>query len=221
MNIKERILFEDNNLLIVDKPAGIPVHKTVDRNRPVLEDYLRIYLQGNYLGILHRLDKDTSGVMIFSKNQQINPYLAELFSARQVEKKYLAITDVAISPEQGRMEDFVKEAKVGKGRGYVTLQTKVISSGKKAILDYQLLQTQTRAPFYLYEIKLVTGRMHQIRAQFKFRGAPLVGDLLYGNCTQDDKKRLMLHCASVKFLYQEQELIVASKTPGEFLALME
>ncbi len=211
MNIKEIILFEDENILVVDKPAGIPVHKTLDEKRVVLENYLRAYLGGNYLGILHRLDKDTSGVMIFSKNRESNPYFAGLFEKHLIEKTYLAVTEKMVSPNEGRMEDFVKIVK----NRQISLQEKVKSNGQKAILDYRLLQTSEK--FHLYEIKLITGRMHQIRAQFKFRNCPLVGDVLYGD--KKSERRLMLHCHQIKFFYLEKELIIQSKTPLEFQKL--
>jgi 23S rRNA pseudouridine1911/1915/1917 synthase len=181
-----QILMEDGPLLAVNKPSGLltlgakPGVPTLERQ---VKEYLkdRYHKPGNvYLGIPHRLDRPVSGVVVFARNSKAAARLAEQFRERQVEKTYRAIIEGRLDAAAGEMIDWI--AKVA-DRALVQPVPAQTEGAREARLAYRTLSVEQCAGGgcqSLVEISLLTGRMHQIRAQFAARGAPILGDIQYG-----------------------------------------
>ena len=175
------VLHEDGPLLAVDKPPGL-LTQGVPQGLPTLESEVRAYLKekyakpGNvYLGIPHRLDRPTSGVIVFARNSKAAARLAEQFHDRRVKKEYVAVTAVVPDPAEGLLEDWLlKDA----AAAHVTAVPPDTAGAKSASLRYRILET--RGGHALVHIEPLTGRMHQIRVQLAARGWPVVGDVEYG-----------------------------------------
>ncbi len=176
------ILYEDNHLLVVYKKANMPVQLDDSKDLDLLT-YLKDYLKnkynksGNvYLGLVHRLDRPVSGVMVFAKTSKSASRLSEQIRNKEFKKTYLAVVE-GIPLKEGKFVDkLLKDEK--------TNIVKIDNKGKEAILSYKLLGTKDNLS--LVEIDLETGRSHQIRVQFSSRGYPLYGDMKYNNNVKDD-----------------------------------
>ena len=175
------LLLEDGPLLAVNKPAGIltegapaPAPSLVDEVKAWLRD--RSGKAGNvYLGIPHRLDRSTSGVIVFTKNSKAAARVARQFEERQVTKIYWALLEQAPATPAGMMIDWLRRIPDESRSEVVPPGT---SGAKEAQLRYRALGEV--GGLFLVEVHLLTGRMHQIRAQFGSRGCPLAGDVRYG-----------------------------------------
>lgn len=202
----DAVLFEDENLIFINKPSHFPVEQTITGNRDNLHDALVDYLWKRnpelrnppYAGIMHRLDKDTSGVILFTKNRQINKLVTQMFTEHSFEKKYLAVSEVKPGYKPGdkfTVEMFMdrvtgksqkgKWGQVPKDRGQFsktdfTILKEIVIEGKKC---------------FLIECNLFTGRTHQIRVHLSSKGLPLLGDDLYGGRSA---KRIYLHAQRLK-----------------------
>lgn len=200
------ILFEDQNFLIVNKPAGLIVHATVDKSRENLFDILRE--THSDLSLLHRLDKDTSGAMLFSKNPEINKDVQAIFDERTIKKTYLALTHGEWESDKGVMEDFLKKEKIKNKEK----MTKVLKGGQKAITHFEKISSKNNIS--LMKFTLETGRMHQIRVQSALRHHPLLGDSFYGK--RDQAERLFLHSFHLEFEFKGKLISVTAELPEEF-----
>ena len=181
------IVFENADYIAVNKRRGWLVHRTLDPKRPDLFTALQSFLKHRndgvpvYLALHHRLDVDTSGVIVFGKTKRANPVLAEVFRARTATKIYEALcVGVPLAPS-GELIDFLDKQRVGK----IDKMVRVHRGGKKAITRYRVLER--RASVTKLELELVTGRMHQLRAQCSLAGFPILGDELYGDATANRK----------------------------------
>lgn len=178
------VLLEDGPLLAVNKPAGL-LTQGVPQGLPTLESQIRAYLKekyqkpGNvYLGIPHRLDRPTSGVIVFARNSKAAARLAEQFHDRRVRKEYLAVVESPPSSSEGVLTDWLsKDAE----RAHTSVVDAGVTGAKIAELRYRVLETANR--FALLHLEPRTGRMHQIRVQLASRGWPIVGDVQYGATT--------------------------------------
>ena len=181
MNSDLQILYEDNHLLAVYKPAGILVQG--DRSGEVcLMDEVKEYLKNKYqktgnvfLGLIHRLDRNVSGIVLFAKTSKGASRLSEQFREHSVEKIYHAV--VVGKPKQQRQilqHWLVKDENKNK----TTVYDKQVAGSAPAVLEYEVVKSNGK--YSLVKIKLGTGRSHQIRAQLAFIGFPLVGDIKYG-----------------------------------------
>ncbi len=176
-----RILLEDGPLLAVDKPAGL-LTQGVPAGLPTLESLVRDFLKekyakpGNvYLGIPHRLDRPTSGVIVFARNSKAAARLAEQFHDRLVKKEYVAVVAGVPDPPEGLLEDhLLKDA----AAAHVAVVPAGTAGAKAASLRYQVVAE--RDGLALLRLEPLTGRMHQIRVQLAARGWPVVGDVQYG-----------------------------------------
>lgn len=215
--MEPRIIYEDKNFLAIDKPAGILVHPTVNSKKPTLIDWLKekypeIASVGDEPktrpGIVHRLDRGTSGIMLIARNQKYFEYLKNLFQTRAIKKTYRALVYGKLTPKKGIIE---KEIKVKAG---TTQRTVFKGRGERsAITEYKVLKYLS--DFSWVEVAPLTGRTHQIRVHFVSIGHPIVGDKLYGPKKQllrlnlDNVRRQMLHAYSLEF----------SPAPGKRLKL--
>ena len=195
---KINVLYEDNHLLVVEKPVYMPVCEDESRDLElltVLKEYLKKKYQkpGNvYLGLVHRLDRPVGGVMVFARTSKAASRLSREVANHELEKVYLAVVEGKV-PEQGEMVDYlVKDKK--KNQSYVTDK----QHGKEARLHYKRLNYCDG--FSLVEVHLETGRSHQIRLQFSSRGFPLVGDAKY-NLHHDGKTSIALFAKKLSFYH--------------------
>jgi 23S rRNA (cytosine1962-C5)-methyltransferase len=180
------VLFEDDDLLVIDKPAGVNTHAPSPYAGEGIYDWLR-HREPRWatLAILHRLDKETSGVMVFGKTPQANRSLTEQFSEREVEKKYLLVTDRPVKRNAFTVRSEIARA----GDKYVSRK-----GGEPAETHFRVLEL--RGSRTLLEAEPRTGRTHQIRVHAAESGFPILGDKLYNGTTAE---RVYLHAAELRF----------------------
>jgi 23S rRNA pseudouridine1911/1915/1917 synthase len=178
-DIPLNVRYEDADLLVVDKPAGLTVHPAPGHPRGTLINALLARIpdlegiRGSLRpGIVHRLDKDTSGLMVVAKNSRAQDRLAAQFKDRSLKKKYLVLIHGRLSPEQGAIE-----APIGRHPRH-RQRMAVVLKGKEARTDYHVVRDLGR--YSLLEVSPVSGRTHQIRVHLSAIGHPVVGDRLYG-----------------------------------------
>ena len=192
----EGVLFESNQLLVVQKPAGI-----ITEDNPFeannLEANCRTYLKQKindpYLGVVHRLDRVTSGVVIFAKKRGTLITLNRWFEKRQIQKTYWAITATAPEKTNDTLTNYLLTDP--KSKKALVVHPKV-KGAKKAELSFKVLSSMN--DHYLLEIKPKTGRFHQIRAQLSHIGCPIIGDEKYGSTTPYENLQIGLHARSIE-----------------------
>ncbi len=192
---KINIIYEDNHLLVIEKPINIPVQKD-NTNDIDLITMLKDYRKKNenkpgeaYLGLVHRLDRPVGGIMVFAKTSKAASRLSDQIRTNTFHKTYLAVIQGVI-PKEGVFEDYlVKNEK--ENISYVTSKEK----GKYSKLEYKLLNTKDNLS--LVRINLITGRSHQIRVQFSSRNHPLIGDSKYGD--NPNNISIALYAESITF----------------------
>jgi 23S rRNA pseudouridine1911/1915/1917 synthase len=198
-NIPLKTLYNNHGLLIIDKPAGLAVHPGAGLKGDSLADALLYHFKDIKLvgeegrsGIVHRLDKDTSGVMLIALTQAMYEHLKDAFAERKIKKEYLALV-------AGRVEkthDFI-DTPVGKSQSdFRKYTTKDMLQPKQALTEYTVLEYLDECT--LIKVKLHTGRTHQIRVHFSSLGHPLMGDALYGG------KKAQLPGLSRQFLHAKR-----------------
>ncbi len=203
-NIPLSILYEDKNLIVLDKPAGMMVHpvgriKTGTLVNALLEHCQGLSQVGGYIrpGIVHRLDKDTSGVMVIAKSDAVHQHLSKQFSRGQIKKTYLALVHGRVASRHGMIN-----ARIIRGRTDRTKMKVSAAGGRPAITEYEVVkQYQDMALLRLFPR---TGRTHQIRVHLAFIGHPIVGDWKYGHQLPGSKSgRQLLHAESISFIHPE------------------
>ncbi len=194
-NIPLNVLFEDDQLIVINKPAGMAAHPAAGNWTGTLVHALLFHCAGTLSGIggverpgiVHRLDKDTSGLMVAAKTDKAHQSLSDQFAARGIERAYLAFTRSAPQPRTGRIEARLARSRHDRKKMAV-IDTLDSRAGKYAITNYKTLETFGREPGKsvdhpmagLVECRLETGRTHQIRAHMAHIGCPLLGDPVYG-----------------------------------------
>lgn len=177
------IVYEDADILVVNKPAGMVVHPAHGHASGTLVNAVLAHcpeLEGvggeQRPGIVHRLDKDTSGLIVIAKNDRAHRELQRQFKAREVAKAYLALVEGRVSPQRGIIEAPIGRDPVHRQR------MAVVRNGREAVTRYMVLETFPE--YTLVEVEPVTGRTHQIRLHLAFIGHPVVGDRVYGRRKQ-------------------------------------
>jgi len=225
------ILYEDDDLVAVNKPAGLVVHAGAGHRRgtlvnALLHRYRRLSSIGAPLrpGIVHRLDKPTSGVLVVARTDEAHRALVAQFQRREVEKRYLALAHGRLAHASGAIRLPVSRDRVRRTR-----MTTKRREGREAVTDYRVLQS---APsFTLLEAFLRTGRTHQVRVHFSSLGHPLVGDTLYGaprllrwdGRTAPTLARIFLHAQRLRFRHPRADRLVevSAPLPDELTALLK
>ena len=235
------IIFEDPDILIINKPVGMVVHPGAGNYEKTLVNAL-IYKYKNKLsdingslrpGIVHRIDKDTSGLLVVAKNNLTHSNLGKQFSDHTIDRKYLALIWGVVRPLNGKIETLISRNKRNR-------QLMMVSeiNGKKAITNYKTLKVfniKDIPKISLIECKLETGRTHQIRVHMKYKGTSLLGDKQYGKknikfkkIDKEFEKRLSdlngqaLHAKSLGFVHPKNKKFIEfeSQLPNEFKKLL-
>lgn len=217
------IVLEDEHIIIVDKPAGLPTQPTVDEARLNLFDSVkkmikdRNNLKDAYLGLHHRLDRGTSGLVLMTKTKQANPGVAKLFTDHLIEKTYVAKTHLPQTEieDEFTISNFLKKSMNKKGKKM--LHHSVRSGGQKAITDFKILERNK--DHLIIQAKPKTGRTHQIRVHLSEYGIPIIGDELYGNNTELDQQasRMFLHAQSLQFEHPMKKTTITVEAPVNFV----
>lgn len=203
------ILYEDADLLAIHKPEGLAAIPERDPSRPSARRLLET-ARGERLWVVHRLDKEASGVLLFARNAKIHRYLNTLFERRQVTKRYRALVHGQVAPAQGQIQAPIRL--YGSGRMGVDPER-----GKPSETRYRVLEHLGEA-YTLLEALPLTGRRHQIRVHLYHIGHPIVGDWRYGDRSMQQRyPRLMLHALSLRFRHPAgQELEIVAPVPESF-----
>ena len=217
-NIKIDIIYEDEDIAVINKKAGLVVHPAQGHYSGTLVNAILYHIKdlsginGEIRpGIVHRLDKDTSGLIVIAKNDKAHINLAKMFQEKKIKKTYLAILKGKLTKEKGRIvtqigrdTDDRKKMTVIKGN----------DRGKEAITNYNVICSNEL--FTLVKVYIETGRTHQIRVHMKYMGYPILGDMVYGR--KDSEKRQMLHAYKLEFLHPvtEKPMKFISEIPEDF-----
>ena len=207
------ILYEDEDIFAVDKPDGllaVPERRRLDRS--LLE--MLSAEQGEKLYIVHRIDRETSGVIVFARNAEAHRQLNRQFEARSVEKIYLALVHGVIADDRGEIDKPLRQC----GSGRVAVDSR---RGKASVTEFRVLERLEA--FTLLEVRPHTGRRHQIRVHLYSIGHPVVGDPLYGDkAVQSSYTRLMLHAHRLSlYLPSDERLTLEAPIPESFRRVLE
>jgi len=219
----ERILYDDGVVIAVDKPPGLPTHATADPRRASLVGHLERFLRDAgrpaTVSVHQRLDRDTSGVVLFGVDPRANAGLAAAFAGRQAVKTYLAISRAPREPPPRRFRVDAPLAPAGAGREGV----RVGGPGAQAA-ETDVLVREVLAGGVLLEARPLTGRRHQVRAHLAHAGLPILGDDLYGPRAESrGVPRLMLHALRLELPHPTtgRALVIESPLPEDFAAELE
>ena len=227
MTLSDQIIYEDNHLLAVNKLPGQLVQGDKSGDTCLAEE-IKAYLKerdnkpGNvFCGVVHRLDRPVSGVVIFAKTGKALSRMNELVKSRDFKKTYLAVVKSMPPQQQGHLEDYLlRNSQLNKS--FVTDNPNA-KDAKLAVLDYRVLETSAGG-YHLLEIQLHTGRHHQIRCQLAHLGCPIKGDLKYGYERSNPDGSISLHSYSIQFEHpvrHETVLITAPIPWNEFFETSE
>ena len=201
MSIPLRILYEDDDILAVDKPTNMPTHPSKGNNLPTLANAVMGYYNGDFVfRSVNRLDRDTSGVVIIAKNKIAASALSTSMKKGLWSKKYHALVEGVPTPDEAIIDAPIERVAEG------NIKRMVRPDGKRAITKYKVIKAYENKS--LCEITLMTGRTHQIRVHMSHIGHPLVSDFLYGQKTEEE---YYLRCKEISFPHpRSNEIIVIS-----------
>lgn len=209
-----KILFEDDDLIVIEKDSGVLSMSTGKGPEQTayrqLTEYVRQMNPKNRIFIVHRLDKDTSGVMMFAKSEKVQQLLQETWKKSIKERKYVALVEGKLEKDEGTMTSYLKEAKT-----HLMYSSPDSKGGKIATTHYKVMQTNGK--YSMLEVQLETGRKNQIRVHMKDIGHPIVGDKKYGS-KDNVIGRLGLHAQVLAFKHPmtQKGLTFESKIPKVF-----
>ena len=212
------ILYEDGDLAVVVKPRGMVVHPAAGHSDGTLVNALLGNLDElsgiggeKRPGIVHRLDKDTSGIMMVAKNDETQEALSELLRNREIEKHYLALTEGVFKEKEGRIEAPIGRSKKDRKKMAVD------PAGREAVTEWKVVAEGRNCT--LLDVHILTGRTHQIRVHMRSIHHPVCGDPLYGAEKGAKVPCLMLHARSLRFIHPRtgKEMAFRAPLPGDFL----
>lgn len=212
---KLRIIYEDDDLVAVDKPEGMLSVATAFEKAETAHALLKVKYHPRKVFVVHRLDQDTSGVMLFALSEKAYIGLKEIFEKHHIERKYCAIVEGKVSPEQGQWESFLFE-----DPNYFVRSTNDPEKGRLAITHFHVVNSSPR--YSRLELTLETGRKNQIRVHCADAGHPTVGDKKYGGST-DPLRRVCLHAflLALKHPVTGKPLRFISPIPESFNRLLK
>ncbi len=209
-----KIIYSDNHLIAVAKPPNVIVQGDKTGDESLLEK-TRLLVKRRYnkpgnvfLGLIHRLDRPVSGVVVFARTSKALSRMNKLFAERAVEKEYRAIVVNRPAEFSGTLVHHILK---DNRRNRASATKKKVPGSKKAQLDYELMAEVSR--YVLLKVKPLTGRPHQIRAQLASINCPIVGDLKYGANKPLENKSIGLHCQSLKFIHPVSKESIFIETP--------
>lgn len=211
------IIFENEEFIVIDKPSGLlSVPSDTEKGRTayrMVNDYVQQKDKHNRIFVVHRLDEDTSGVLMFAKNPKIKDILQKNWGEIVLERGYFAIVEGKMNKQEDKYVDYLKENSLN--LMYVTDDKK---NGKKCVTQYKVLKENKE--YSLLDVKIDTGRKNQIRVQLGYRNHHIIGDDKYGE-PADPLKRLGLHAYKLKFIHPITKKIFEfeAKMPEEFKRL--
>lgn len=215
-----KVVYEDNHLIIVYKESGEIVQGDKTGDTP-LSETVKAYIKDKYhkpgavfLGVVHRLDRPVSGLVIFARTSKALARLNDMFRRVDIHKTYWAITQNAPPVEQDTLTSWLQRNE-RQNKSYV--YDKEVPNSKKAVLNYQLRSRSDR--YCLIEVELLTGRHHQIRAQLSHIGCPIKGDLKYGAKRSNPDGSISLLSCKVEFVHpvSKKNIIINSPIPDDKL----
>lgn len=219
LNAGIQVIYEDNHIIAVNKPAGMLVQgdKTGDE---ILPDMVKEYIKVRYnkpgdvfLGLIHRLDRPVSGVVVFARTSKALTRLNEMMREREIQKTYFAMVFPRPENLEGELtHHLVKQDDKNIVRAHMSAR----SGSKEATLQYKVIGELDGK--ILLAVNPLTGRPHQIRAQLSKIGCPILGDLKYGATYALPKQIIALHCAEMKFIHpvKKEEIVIKASCPRTF-----
>jgi len=210
-----KIIYEDDLFFVVDKPYNlltVATDKEKEKTAYVeVNKYIKQRNSKDKIFVLHRLDKETSGVLVFCKNETVKNELQDSWNEIIRERKYVAVAEGKLKKKEGVIKSYLKE---GKNRLVYSSKEK---DAKLAITEYKVIKENNN--YSLIDVNLLTGRKNQIRVHFKDIGHPLVGDKRYGSIN-DPLKRLCLHAKKISFIYKEKYYEFEAEVPSKFMMII-
>jgi 23S rRNA pseudouridine1911/1915/1917 synthase len=220
-NIPLNVVYEDDDVLVINKPAGMVVHPGHGNYEHTLLNALAYYFQDKLdindpnIGLVHRIDKDTSGLLLVAKNDAAQLALSEQLSTRTMEKHYRALVEGNLREDAGRIEAAIARSKKDRKKMAVD------EEGREAITEWTVLSRGRGVT--LLDVHILTGRTHQIRVHTRHIGHPVCGDPIYGSAKGAKVPRLMLHAYSLTFTHPRtgERMTFTAALPEEFLRGMK
>jgi len=219
-NIPLDIKYEDEYLLVVNKPSGMVVHPSIGHYKNTLVNALMYHtnLSNNGIrpGIVHRIDKDTSGLLLVAKNDEVHAILSDEISKKNVKRKYIALVDGVINNETGTID-----APIGRDMFDRKKMSVTDSNSKEAVTHFKVLERYKTAT--LIECILETGRTHQIRVHMNYIGHPIINDPAYGKGKSFDEFGQMLHARVIEFNHPitKEYMEFTCEPPKEFYDILD
>ena len=239
---KLKIVYEDDDLIVVNKQPGLlTVATTPGSKETTVMSILRAYVKKQNaranIYVVHRLDRETSGLLVFARSEELQHYMREYWRERVTERTYIALAEGVLEPREGKITTWLTEDK----RNAVVYSSPVDDGGDIAITNYKVLKTSKRdevalngeankrgatainQPYSLVELHLETGRTNQIRVHLASKGCPVVGDRKYGHGNESSPiDRLCLHAKVLEFIHPvtEKKVLFESPVPKEFNKLV-
>lgn len=213
-----QVLHEDNHIIVVNKRVGDIVQGDKTGDKPlsdVVKEYLKIKYEKPgevFLGVVHRLDRPTSGIVVFAKTSKALTRLNELFSTRETQKTYWAVVKIKPPKISDNLIHFIKRnEKSNTSKAHI----KEVPESKKGSLDYKIIKELNN--YFALEINLHTGRHHQIRAQLAVIGCPIKGDLKYGFDRSNPDGGIHLHARKLAFIHpvSKESILITAPTPSD------
>ena len=214
-----KIIYEDEALLIIDKPAGIPVHPSILHYTNSLSNGVKYYFDSinlkKKIRPVNRLDRNTSGIVIFAKNQYIQEWLIHQMQTKEFKKTYLAVVEGHLKKLNGTID-----APITRKENSI-IERCVAENGEKSITHYKVLKQNFEKNYDIVECLLETGRTHQIRVHLSYIGHPLIGDTLYGNNSKYISRQA-LHAYKVEFIHPITNKLTqfTSDLPKDFVSFI-
>lgn len=208
-----KILYDDSNLVAVDKPVGIASISESDTSIQTIHSLLEKKYSAKVF-IVHRIDKEVSGIILFARNSSTHKYLNQLFAERVIKKNYTALVHGLIDEDYGLINKPIREF----GSGRMGVDEK---KGKPSKTEFRVIKRFEE--FTLLDVSIITGRRHQIRVHLYSTGHSIVGDLRYGNkIIQEQYPRLMLHANRIELPLQDRShKIIESALPDDFTKFLD